>query len=192
MITEVINRISSELQITFNEVFKWFDVDERLMNYAPADSGWTVRQILEHISLVNHFLLILIRKGTARSLEMSKANDYPAMVENYHFDWEALELIGQHQSFYWNRPQHMEPKGTTSLKEVKDDLALQVSACDECLIKLKNGEGVLHKTMMTVNNLGKIDVYHYIYFLVQHARRHIAQMEKVKTAFEGYNETILK
>jgi hypothetical protein len=52
-----------------------------------------------------------------------------------------------------------------------------------CLDQLKNGEGVLHKTMMSVNKLGKIDVYHFIYFLVQHAKRHIGQMEKIKGEF---------
>lgn len=31
---------------------------------------------------------------------------------------------------------------------------------------------------MTVNNLGKIDVYEYIYFLAQHGRRHLTQMQK--------------
>jgi hypothetical protein len=29
---------------------------------------------------------------------------------------------------------------------------------------------------MTVNGLGKIDVYEYIYFLARHAQRHITQM----------------
>jgi hypothetical protein len=31
---------------------------------------------------------------------------------------------------------------------------------------------------MTVNELGKIDVYEYIYFLGQHGQRHIIQMQK--------------
>jgi hypothetical protein len=30
---------------------------------------------------------------------------------------------------------------------------------------------------MTVDNLGKINVYEYIYFLSKHAERHLAQME---------------
>ena len=30
---------------------------------------------------------------------------------------------------------------------------------------------------MTVNGLGKINVYEYSYFLAQHARRHLTQMQ---------------
>ena len=44
---------------------------------------------------------------------------------------------------------------------------------------------VLYKTTMSVNGLGKIDVYHYIYFLVQHAQRHISQMKKVAAEFNS-------
>ena len=36
---------------------------------------------------------------------------------------------------------------------------------------------------MTVNDLGKIDVYQYLYFLAQHAKRHVGQMEKVEAEF---------
>jgi hypothetical protein len=30
---------------------------------------------------------------------------------------------------------------------------------------------------MSVNNLGKLNVYEYVYFLAQHARRHLTQMQ---------------
>jgi hypothetical protein len=43
---------------------------------------------------------------------------------------------------------------------------------------MKNGEGLLYKTTMTVNELGKINVYEYIYFLSLHAQRHVTQMKK--------------
>ena len=45
-------------------------------------------------------------------------------------------------------------------------------------MQMKNGEGLLYKTTMTVNELGKINVYEYIYFLSLHAQRHVTQMKK--------------
>jgi hypothetical protein len=30
---------------------------------------------------------------------------------------------------------------------------------------------------MSVNELGKLNVYEYVYFLTQHARRHLTQMQ---------------
>ncbi len=67
--------------------------------------------------------------------------------------------------------------------EIRHELEQQLKQCHTHLLTLQRGEGVLYKTMMSVNNLGKIDVYHYIYFLVQHAKRHITQMERVEIEF---------
>jgi len=98
-------------------------------------------------------------------------------------DWEGMKVIGRHKSFEWARPGHMEPRGKRPVAEIKYHLQLQLKECLDLLHQMEGGEGVLYKTMMNVNNLGKIDVYHYIYFLVQHAKRHITQMERVEIEF---------
>jgi hypothetical protein len=36
---------------------------------------------------------------------------------------------------------------------------------------------------MSVNDLGKIDLYQWLYFLGQHARRHLQQMQEVEREF---------
>jgi hypothetical protein len=38
---------------------------------------------------------------------------------------------------------------------------------------------------MSVNGLGKLNVYEYIYFLAQHGRRHSTQMEKNELEFNS-------
>ncbi len=63
------------------------------------------------------------------------------------------------------------------------EITQQFNRCLEILEELKNGEGVLYKTTMTVNQLGKIDVYEYVYFLVQHAQRHLTQIERNRMEF---------
>ncbi|MFD2875047.1 DinB family protein [Paenibacillus rhizoplanae] len=54
----------------------------------------------------------------------------------------------------------------------------------QLLKELEDGEGLLYTTTMTVNNLGKLDVYQYIYFLCQHAKRHIVQMQRVMDEYK--------
>jgi hypothetical protein len=56
----------------------------------------------------------------------------------------------------------------------------------ECLIQLErlgNGVGALCRVTMTVNDLGKIDLYQWLYFLAQHARRHLAQLVAAEAEF---------
>lgn len=48
---------------------------------------------------------------------------------------------------------------------------------------LKDGQGLLYQTTMSVNQLGKLNVYEYIHFLRAHAERHLKQMEENEREF---------
>jgi hypothetical protein len=193
MMHDTINRIKEELQVNFANVFAWFDVQDALFVYRPQNNGWSIQAVLEHISLANHYLLILIKKATIKALERAKKTTLAELPIDYDLDWGKMALIGQHQSFVWNRPDHMEPSCLLSVTEVKATLLVQLQICIDLLNQMPNGEGVLYNTQMSVNGLGKIDVYHYLYFLALYAKRHIAQMKKIQNEYrhlpfksEGY------
>ncbi|WKN46000.1 DinB family protein [Tunicatimonas pelagia] len=175
--------IQSWLPNTFQEVDGWFDRDEKLRTYKPQDNGWTIDEILEHITLTNRYLLILIEKGKRKASKRVNEVDLQSVLEDYTFSSAKFENIGRHQSFLWVRPEHMEPQRHKNLSEVRHIMKTQVQQCVDVLQSLANGEGLLYKTMMSVDNLGKLNVYEYIYFLAQHARRHVEQMEKNKREF---------
>lgn len=183
----IITEIRDFLLSTFDSVDGWFEKDAGSREYKPKSGGWTIDQILEHIGLTNHFLLILIEKGKNKALANIGNLNLEAELEHYVFHRDKLTEVGLHQSFDWIRPEHMEPKGEKTLAEVRQQIKDQVLQCLDTLETLKNGEGVLYKTTMSVNDLGKIDVYEYIYFLAQHGKRHISQMEKNLQEFDAAN-----
>lgn len=180
----IITDIRIFLTDTFTTIDTWFDKDEKVRSYRPENKGWTINEILEHIGLTSHFLLILIDKGSKKALANTNKFDLNAELQNYSFHYDKLTEIGLHNSFTWIRPEHMEPKGERTLTEVRTQLKEQVAHCFGILDQLKNGKGILYKTTMTVNDLGKIDVYEYIYFLAQHGQRHVTQMEKNEKEFK--------
>lgn len=184
MIESIVNKIRHELSMVFEEVYIWFTLNEEALDYKPGKKGWSIRKVLEHISLTNHFLLILIKKGTMKAIANGEGVDYTEQLFGYDVDWDKLKAIGEHQSFKWNRPEHMEPSGLAEVHAIKSKLQQQLTECLNYLDQLKKGQGILYKTTMSVNGLGKIDVYHYILFLAWHAKRHLAQMEKIKVEFE--------
>ena len=184
-IQTIIAEIKTSLENTFSTIDTWFDKGPGLLNYRPANGGWTINEILEHIGLTNHFLLILIDKGTNKALQNIHKLDLQTELQNHVFHRDKLIEVGLHKSFTWIRPEHMEPTGKKPLEEVRSQLKEQVARCIDNLDRMKNGEGVLYKTKMTVNDLGKIDVYEYIYFLAQHGQRHITQMQKNETEFKS-------
>lgn len=184
-----IDELREYLNNTLNDLDSWFQKDEHLRKFVPANKGWNIDQILEHISLTSHYLLILIDKGVKKSINRSKDINWKEIVKNYSFKNSKLEEVGQHLSFEWIRPKHMEPGENQNLDKIRNKIKQQFEQCSNYLDMIPNGEGVLHKTTMSVNNLGKIDVYQYIYFLGKHAERHIEQMKKIENEFHEYSKS---
>jgi len=175
---EYINVIQILLVQTHSELLDWFNEPQPILDYRPSDGGWTIFEILEHIALTSHYLLILIDKGAAKALKNINNLDLEEELAHSKFDFVALQNISQHKSFEWIRPEHMEPTGEKSELEIRSQLIGQLNRCLTHLENLKNGEGLLYSTTMTVDNLGKLNVYEYIYFLNAHAMRHLQQMDE--------------
>jgi DinB superfamily len=177
-ILSFIKTVNNNLSNVFRDVDNWFEKPADIRQFRPQNGGWTIDEILEHIYLTNHFLLIIIEKGAVKSVKNSVDLNLNNMPLEYDFPIEKLNDIGIHQSFNWMRPEHMEPVDKRPLSILRENLKNQLARCSDVLNKIQNGEGVLQTTMMSVNNLGKIDVYSYLYFLAKHAERHVSQMQK--------------
>jgi hypothetical protein len=53
---QTIRTVRDALCAVFARVDAWFDRDEALRRFRPASGGWSVDQLLEHITLTNRFL----------------------------------------------------------------------------------------------------------------------------------------
>ncbi|GGJ21751.1 hypothetical protein GCM10008938_04970 [Deinococcus roseus] len=148
------------------------------MHFQPAQ-GWSIAQVLEHIGLTNHFLLILIDKAAEKARKNVNQLNLQVELQNIKFDLAGLEQVGTHGAFAWIRPEHMEPSGQADLATVRRTLHSQLQRCLTHLDQLPGGEGLLYTTTMTVNGLGRLNVYEYLYFLAMHARRHLFQLETI-------------
>ena len=61
-LTETVLKVSGAINETFTEIYPWFQQTPEVLNYRPKDHGWTIAEILEHITLASHFLLIVASK----------------------------------------------------------------------------------------------------------------------------------
>ena len=185
-----IQNIQIHLINTHSKVLEWFEEDAGVREYKPEDKGWTITEILEHIALTSRYLMILVDKGADKALRNIHELSLEELKSNFDYNLTSIEEIGIHKSFDWIRPEHMEPKGDKSDLVIRDELISQMNRCLNHLVKLKNGEGLLYKTTMTVNELGKINVYEYIYFLSKHAERHLQQMSENKNEYRSLENAI--
>jgi hypothetical protein len=172
---KTIQQVRQTLSETIAELETWFERSEESRLYRPQDGGWSIQEILEHITLTNHYLLLIIRQGQEKALRRASRGE---LIGEGESDLDLLTPIGHPDAFPWIRPEHMEPMGA-ALEEVHTRLQMQYQECLTFLAALGRGEGSLYTVRMSVQNLGKMDMYQWLYFLALHERRHIAQMEQV-------------
>jgi hypothetical protein len=186
-IEHIILNLKRELIRTFAIADEWFDKADTLHHFRPPSGGWSVAEVLEHLTLTNHYLLILIEKGQDKALRRfsEPGNNLHEQLKDYTLAIPGLLQVGEHKSFEWHRPEHHHPQGQEPMGTLRFRMRDQLFRCLYALECLPNGEGILHQTTMTVNGLGKLDVYQYLYFLSLHARRHLTQMDKLQNEFMG-------
>lgn len=181
----LIAETNHKLEVAFDALAGWFGAAGPLLHYRPAHGGWTIAENLEHVALTNHFLLILIEKGATKALKNAHGLDLTTELAARQSVRARLDEINQPGAFTWMRPDHMAPQGLKTGLEVAATLRQQLQQCQAVLGRLPNGEGVLHKTTMSVHDLGKLDVYDFVYFLGKHAERHLAQIAKAAAEYSA-------
>lgn len=177
---KTISTVKKALITIFDELDTWFDKPVEVRAFKPSPDEWSIDENLEHITLTSHFLLKVIRKGVVRSIKRAQNQIIPETESNL----EVIEPIGINDSFYWHRPEHMIPTGEKPMSELRLLMREQQRECLDLLSQMPNGEGSLYLVRMSVNNLGKIDMYQWLYFLALHAKRHITQIEGVYAVWE--------
>ncbi|MGX5819998.1 DinB family protein [Chitinophaga lutea] len=179
----VVQFVRTALINNFHELDQWFRKDAALLDFKPSAEQWSIREVLEHVSLTNYFLLLTINKSTRRALDRKIDGLIIMPPHDYEEKFRQIEVM-RSKSFGWVNPAHLEPTGVPDLAEIRQTLKQQFAQAMYNLSLLKNGEGRLVKTMMTVNNLGKLDIYQYIFFLTKHIERHQAQMQELRELYE--------
>jgi hypothetical protein len=168
-------RVRESLITVFDELDSWFDKPEIICSFKPAPDEWSINENLEHITLTSHFLMIVIKNGVAKCLKRAQTQ----AISEGESDLDFMAAIGVNDSFYWHRPEHMIPKGDKPMSELRKIMRQQQAECLVLLDSMPHGEGKLHTVRMSVHELGKIDMYQWLYFVALHAQRHLQQIEQV-------------
>ncbi len=172
---ETIKCVEEELNYTFDYLDAFFDLSEDRLQSRLNEHEWLISEILEHITLTSHFLMITLKQSLDKVIR--RAKELPIPDDNTKLD--RIIEISDPDAFDWIRPEHMQPTGQVSHADVRATMKQQKAECLEILGKIRNGEGNLHRVRMSVQNLGKLNMYEWMYFLIQHAKRHCVEIERI-------------
>lgn len=170
-----IAQVRDKLTSTYTGLDAWFDQPFAIRTYRPLDNGWTIDEIFEHVALTSHFLLSVIRNSCVICIKRRATR--PIVGDESNLD--QMNHVGHPDSFSWLRPEHMEPTRAAASAEVRTRIHDQYAECLDIVDQLSHGEGSLHTVRMSVQNLGKLDVYQWLYFLALHGERHSVEIECV-------------
>jgi len=167
--------VRAALLQTFGALSAWSDRPRGELEARPDYPGaWTAAEHLEHVGLVNRFLLLTIGKGCRKALRRAGRLPLPEAES----DLAPLAPIADPDAFAWAPPAHMLPAGGREPAELREQLAGQRDRCLELLESMPGGEGRLCTVRMSVRELGRLDMYQWLYFLSQHGRYHLALLER--------------
>ena len=176
---ELSRRLAASLAESFDAALRWLEVDDDVWRArAGARAGnWTVAQICEHLTLVDHYLLVLVDKLAAKSRRRLEAGERPGPQPSA---LEQLEPIARRER-PWDAPEHMLPTGTCTRADIRARLEDDRRRCLAHLRELPAGEGTLHRIRFSVVGQ-KLDLYQFLRVIDLHTRRHLAQMERAARA----------
>lgn len=180
--TDTIRRVSTALETHLDTLLPNFSAAFPLLTFVPTPSRWSIGQILEHVTLTNHFLLLVIEKQVRRALKRAAQGHVPPPSDS--FTLEPIEDVGRWGAFTWIRPSHMEPSPSPDLPSVQNRLVEQKRLCLALLENTSSGEGALVTVRPSVNDLGRLNMYQWLYFLAQHARRHGTQILQNQASYK--------
>jgi hypothetical protein len=172
---KTIHALRSEINEVFALLDMWCASPPEVLSVVPEDVGWSISLIIEHVGIVNGYLLLTLSKGVTTAVRRA-ARGVP--VPDVESNLTIFGDIADPDAFDWQPPRHMVPTGTVPPQASRALLALQHCECLALLDRMANGEGLLHTVRMSVRELGRLDMYQWLWFLLMHSRRHLAQMER--------------
>ena len=170
---EATARLEGWLAGTFAELQRWSRAPSGALDDAPGPPVWSAREVLEHVTRTDHFLLKLVDKlADHAARRAARGVPWPAGPP----DFAGLARLASSE-FRWESPAHMRPTGSVAAERIEAALGEDARRAREHLRRLPRGEGTLHRIRFSPVDR-HLDLYQYLVVLGLHAARHLASLER--------------
>ncbi len=144
----------------------------------PTEQGWSVAEVLEHLSRVEKGLakLVALKVG-----EMQMQSDPPReAAEMLPVDLAKFSIV-EIPTIRLDAPERVAPLGEMSAEAAR---AALLETRGVLLDQLHAGDGLAYSTVRHPHPfLGELDLYEWVHFVGAHERRHLAQIRAIAAHF---------
>jgi hypothetical protein len=159
----------------FDALLARAELDPQRLARRPHAAAWSGAEILEHVALMDRFVLVLVEKIAARTrARLARGEPWPtAPPDLARVAQAALEQRA------WPHPPHMAPAGALTPSQSAAALARDRARCRAWLAEFPAGEGTLHRIRMSrVEGEDRLELYQFLELVARHAQRHAAQLDR--------------
>jgi hypothetical protein len=176
----------SELHPRIRELIEYLEVHHRafqdavaavpakLRDVKPADGSWSVAEVIEHFSMIEQRIAMLVSKhaGAARESGVGPDPATSSVVASYVNPAQIVD-----RSIKIVAPASVQPTGTLDSKAGAQVLD---KAHGALVSSLRDANGVsLENAMQPHPVLGALNIYHWIVATALHGDRHAAQIREI-------------
>jgi hypothetical protein len=183
-ITEIFDSIDETRQ-RLNQTLS--SLDEQRQSFRPSPEAWTITEIAEHLSIIEHQMTQLINMMVtkAESAGMLRAADAePQSADIFSID----RFVEQSKQEKYIAPENVRPRGELPLAE--------------SLARLRNSRASLHNLRPRLERIdgsslqyphpafGTLNLYQWLAFIGAHEERHLRQIKAIKETMNDERETM--
>lgn len=153
-------------------------IPQPLREARPTEDGWSVAEVLEHLSRVEKGIakLVALKVGELQ-MQPEPPLEAPGMlpVDPDKFEKVVIPVLRL------DAPERVTPLGEMSSEEAR---AALLETRGVMLDQLHAGDGLAYSSVLHPHPfLGELDLYEWVYFVGAHERRHLAQIQAVAAHF---------
>lgn len=166
--------LSKKVATTKKGVMALTKVSQEQWTFKPADGGWSIAEVCEHILIVESGIFGMTTAQVMTAGDGSK-------VEEFRKKDEPMWTGYQNRTKKAEAPSIAIPTGkyATPADFLKDYEAF--IAQKEAFVKNQTNDLRAHFMKFPMGDLGEMDAYNYMVMSAAHTMRHIAQANEVKT-----------
>ena len=138
----------------------------------PSTDGWSVAEILDHLTMVESGIVRLITKRVGRAREAGLGEERSTESVLASFDQHRAKL----ETMKMQSPETVRPRANVDLKEALEGLETSRESL-RAAVMTANGLS-LGEIKHTHPLLGELDLYQWLIFVGQHELRHKKQIER--------------
>ncbi|HEY0079159.1 MAG TPA: DinB family protein [Pyrinomonadaceae bacterium] len=150
-------------------------IDDRQQNFRPTPEAWTIAEIAEHLSIIEHQLVqlttMMLRKAEAAGmLRAAEAGETP---EHFSID----RFVEQSKGEKYIAPENVRPRGELPLAESLARLRNSRASLRELRPRLEQIDGA--SLQYPHPAFGPLNLYQWLAFVGAHEDRHLRQIQKL-------------